>query len=643
MRMGSTKQGRIGRPTQRRMLVLGVAFLLVVAVIVGVVVEAPRATFASTQASAWYGAQYSNVLSAVNAAQWPQQESNWCGIATVAAIIKFQHPQSADTQAKVSAFLDTSAAVSEWGEPPHSSGYYGPGYTADISGDFGTDPRALAEGIASQTTQSYHQYIDEINSSDATLRLVRDVVRSQQPISVFVDHGQHSVLVSEVLATANPITNLSNVVELQVWDPGYGFPGTQIQNAQKVDVSLNTWLTNSNYWGLPYQGNVNGGRPYDPNPAIGPYANNPSAGENLSLWINHYVYIRPDAAGAPSATVNADWAFDQNDALIKGQQGQIPTGYTGPTSLTPIQTNYTGQTSIDSPGFWSDSGSQAPSPSAPHAAIAWVGTDSSHSLNVMLSADGLNYTSKLTLHETSYSHPAVLVTFVSGKAITTLAWTGTNSGRWLNITYDVYGVLGKSQKLIISTKSTNYSPTLTEFANQMWLGWVAQDAHHTLHVMSLGANGLTPGPDTALTAMPGSSATPTLISDLKDNTLWLISQQVGSNAVGVLTSADGVTWQTAPSPSASWTTSVTPGGVAIATPATGMAPYYLIWTDSTSSSHNLFLMQTTTATAWAGLPTVLSGSGLDGAAIGYVGVPHQTLITWTDPSSRRLYVETLLV
>lgn len=639
--MGHTKRGRMWEAARRRWIILGLAVALV-ASIVGVVARIAPLSFAADQTSSWYGATYQSVVNATNAAQWPQAESNWCGVASDTAIIEFDGVST--TQSAVASFLDSSAAVSEWGEPPHSSGYYGPGFAADISGDFGTDPRSLAEGLMGLTKASYHQYIDEISAYDASMRLFQDVARSKQPITVFVDHGQHSVLVSAVQATEDPLLAPSTVTTLQVWDPGYGTSGSGIQNAREENVSLNDWLTNSIYWGLPYQSNPWNGLPFDPNPAIGPYAYNTSENELLSLWINRYVYIRPDAPGSASASVNSDWAFDQYDHLIVGQQGQIPSGYTGPTSTTPITSVTSSQFSLATPGFWTDVTDPAPNGSAPHAAVAWVGVNSGHSLNVMTSTDGLNYGSKITLSQSSNISPAVLVTWVNGKAVVTIAWVGTNSGHWLYVLYDVYGALGSPQELTLSTLSSNDAPSLAEFAGQIWLAWTAPDANHTLHVMSLGANGQTPGADTALTGVPGSNAGPTLIPDKQDNDLWLTFQQRTTRTVDIVTSTDGVNWQSALGMPIVWTTGDSPSGVVIPSPPIGESPYYIAWANPTTNTVDL--MGSTTTTHWGPLPTTLAANGANSVQLGSVGVPYQLVAAWTGLGSGNdgpLMFETLLL
>ena len=95
-----------------------------------------------------------NVSGAASAAGWPQKSSNWCGIATVGLIASYLG--NTVSQLAIYNMLNTQASESMWGYPPPSSSYWGPYIAADIAGDFGTDPRSLAEGLTLTTGRNYH-------------------------------------------------------------------------------------------------------------------------------------------------------------------------------------------------------------------------------------------------------------------------------------------------------------------------------------------------------------------------------------------------------------------------------------------------------------------------------------------------------
>jgi hypothetical protein len=302
-----------------------------------------------------YGVDPAQVRAAVEAAGWPQAGRIWCGLAAMTAVIDFANttPRS---QQNVADFLNASDAESSWGAPAHDAAIaWGPGFTADISRDVGTDPRAMAYGQSALIGHGFHQFIDRVDAQDATHHLIADVVRSHQPIDVLVFHGGHAVLVSAVLATADPITHPESVTALEVWDPGYGIPYGNIQLAQMVDVPLADWYANDYYWLAPYADNWHGPIAEDPDPATGPYTYDPANGLNAHLWIGHFVYIQPDTSSNATAAsavagqilpgdnatdVSPDWAFNQNGALIRGAHGEMPAGYAGPlvsmTSDAPL-------------------------------------------------------------------------------------------------------------------------------------------------------------------------------------------------------------------------------------------------------------------------------------------------------------------
>ncbi|HEX9038402.1 MAG TPA: hypothetical protein VF808_15575 [Ktedonobacterales bacterium] len=506
--------------------------------------SAPGPTLSGTS----YGASHSRMQSAANAATWPQQNSLWCGVATVAAIGRYQGSTSV-TQQGVANYLNSDAAVSVWGVPSHASGYWGPGFRADISRDFGTDPRSLAAGMDWATAGQYHQFVAGADPLDASIRLARDLERSTQPISVFVDHAFHSVVVSAVFSTTDPMTNPGGITGFEVWDPGWSVANGGIQPNEFEDVSLNTWLTDSVYWGGPYNVNLINGYIYDPNPAVGPYRYDPSvSGHAATLWSGHYVYVRPDPVNVLSARASVDWAFNQNGQLIKGFSGELSPGYRGSTAVWEGAKVTLGSTTSFNPAF-SARGSydSAAAGSAPAAALVYAGTDSAHHLNVRTTQDGLSYSSVLALSYTTSAAPAVVVmppAQSGSQNIVYLAWDGTDSAHSINLLYDVYNVTGHSQTLTLSFGSAS-SPSVAYFSGQVWLTWAGTDSNHRLNVLPLGPQGMTPGTITTLSSLPGASGGPSLLNDAQLQRLVLSWAQAGSGTMTYRISPDGVQW-TAP-------------------------------------------------------------------------------------------------
>jgi hypothetical protein len=305
-------------------LTLVSALLVIQLVVVGG--RAPHFTRAAAPgAPTVYGADDARMLAAVHTAGWPQQVQNWCGVATVAAIADYRG--GGVSQGGVAGYLNSSAAVSPWGTP--SFIYPGPGFRADIARDAGTDPRSLAAGLAALAGGRYHALADPWGAWDATYHLAADIEYSGQPVSVIVDHGLHSVVVSKVFANGDPATDPGSIYALEVWDPGFGSAfDAQIQGAQRVQVPLGDWLYDDVYWGAPYYQNGVA----DPDPAVGPYTYNPNQGEYNQTWIGNWVYIQPWGP-----TVSVDWTVNALDTVVPGQHGELPPGYVLPTP-TPTPT-----------------------------------------------------------------------------------------------------------------------------------------------------------------------------------------------------------------------------------------------------------------------------------------------------------------
>lgn len=585
------------------------------------------AQYAQAISGVAYGASDALMQTSTIAAQWPQQQSTWCGIATVAAIAQFDGAAST-TQQSVADYLNSSASVSVWRTPTTAPSYYGPGFAADISRDFGTDPRSLAAGLSYMVHQPYHQVVALGNAYEASASLAA-AIATMGPVTVFVDHALHSVVVSAVYATGNPVTDPSSITGFDVWDPAGG-SAEGIQSTVQASVPLYTWLTGTQYWGAPYRVNWDNGYGYDPNPAVGPYTYDPSTvAHNASLWVGHYVYIKPDASGSATANVSADWAVNQDGSLIKGFDGQIPTGYTGPTSLfegakvvlpetSPYGLAFSARGSYDS----------AAAGSAPAAAIAWTGTDALHHLNVLTTNDGLNYGGKLTLPETSYANLAMLVAppaTAGAPNVVVIAWLGTNNAHSLNVLYDVYGVTGQQRKLTMWNDSSANTPALAWYNGQIWLAWTGTNSGRTLNVIPLGPQGVTPGAKTTLWSAPGAGAGPHLSADTANKRLLLSWTQVSSYQVVVMASSDNVTWSAPARGALGGASYSSPDTLALPAPPSGVAPMYL---SMTSTWRQLYIWRGSSSQGWTAVD-VTPESSFGDAQMGYLGQGGAFMLAWS--------------
>src|SRR5713101_8060282 len=108
---------------------------------------------AAAPIGSFYGANESWVTLA--AAEWPQKNANWCGVANIEVVANYTFqlaggsqniPFQAGGQQRIWNDLNSNAAISRWGYAPVGSN--GSGIKANIASDGGTDPRSIAWGIS---------------------------------------------------------------------------------------------------------------------------------------------------------------------------------------------------------------------------------------------------------------------------------------------------------------------------------------------------------------------------------------------------------------------------------------------------------------------------------------------------------------
>ena len=124
--------------------------------------------------------------------------------------------------------------------------------------------------------------------------------------------------------------------------------------------------------------------------------------------------------------------------------------------------------------------------------IGWTGTDAAHHLNVELSRDGLHFdpSTKLTLNETSPYRPDVGL-FSENVAIS-IAWTGSDTNHSLNVIFGVYQHGG--EKLTLWHENSFTAPALLQVASDtngvlMYLAWTGTDANHSLNFLPITDSG----------------------------------------------------------------------------------------------------------------------------------------------------------
>lgn len=312
--------------------------------------------------------------------------------------------------------------------------------------------------------------------------------------------------------------------------------------------------------------------------------------------------------------------------------------YGAPTESAKVTLS---DTSIDGPAI---------ATAYPGDVIAWAGTDSLHHLNVMTSSDGLSYSDKHILPETSNWRPAVA--FISSlrglplEGTLVLAWTGTDPHHTLNLELISMPAFKVTQKIIFWGETSFTAPAVSVLAgdinSDIYLAWAGTDYAHTLNVIHR-------------TTMPqsqdkktfwgwSSMSRPNLYNDLANDSKGgeiLAWTGVSNNRVYFAYSAKDTsnrTYWTMPSTSplsqqSAWAPSM------IGFSASTQPTHWVAWTGSgTTSDRALNVMYTQHYPTWseANAQATFNETAISGPALAIVPTSgeSQVLIGWagTDPA-----------
>jgi hypothetical protein len=270
----------------------------------------------------FYGSKHNWMYQATG--DWYQQEGNWCGIASIRAIQRYDwlyydggNPQWDNSQGLI--YNRLNSYTSPWGS--------GGGYvTSDISGDFGTDPHSVVYGTWYDTPPStqpqpywFHNWIYRTNATTATNDFSTDfgtnTVSHDDPITLMIDAGYHSFVISGFSATSDPSLGKAKLKSIQTWDPWLNHAnnspdGTHPYNQTEEEVwSITDWTTLGKLWGQGYGNNS------DPEPdTSNNYYVPPFPGYNVPHhWNTYFVTIEQDRINNDSTSF--DYAIDQNGHL----------------------------------------------------------------------------------------------------------------------------------------------------------------------------------------------------------------------------------------------------------------------------------------------------------------------------------------
>jgi hypothetical protein len=299
-------------------------------------------------------------------------------------------------------------------------------------------------------------------------------------------------------------------------------------------------------------------------------------------------------------------------------------------TLSPLQEQakvVLGETSIDGPAIASMGNGTV---------LAWTGTDTIHHLNIMTSTDGLYYSNKHILPETSLWRPAVLF-ITSGRALPygtiVVAWTGTDRAHTLNLELISTPAFKVTKKITYWGETSFTAPALAainrDVNSDIYLAWSGTDGAHTLNVIHYST---VPGTSQKQTLWGWSSISrPNLSTDQSSGNAGLILAWTGvDNHIYFAKSTDTVHWiMPSSSPLAlksAWAPSL------IAFYATSMPTHWLAWTGSGTTGTRLLSVQYAQHyPSWSdtGSSATMQETAISSPELANIGVNGQVLLAWT--------------
>lgn len=276
---------------------------------------------------------------------------------------------------------------------------------------------------------------------------------------------------------------------------------------------------------------------------------------------------------------------------------------------------------------------------SPATALAWVGTDAAHHLNVMTSSDGLHYSNKHILPELSLWRPT-LAFIDTGRGAPygtlVLAWTGTDARHTLNVEFIKMPDFTVTHKITYWGEWSFTAPALAtvngDINSDVFLSWAGTDSAHTVNVMHIASNSLAH----SKTILWGwrSVSRPNLSRDLATDAQGpvILSWTSTDNHIHFANlSVDMTKWTKASasplSQQSAWAPSMN------ATFSTVMPTHWLAWTGSgTTSDHRLNVRYTQAYPNWNGTNTqaTLAETAISSPAMAFTGQGDsgQALLAW---------------
>jgi hypothetical protein len=313
-----------------------------------------------------------------------------------------------------------------------------------------------------------------------------------------------------------------------------------------------------------------------------------------------------------------------------GMAAAAPSSRAAPQNVSLInKVTLWGETSIDGPALSSITDTFE---GVRHiTTIGWTGTDAMHHLNLMQSTDDpatgpLTFGNKDTLVETSIARPAV-VQFGGGVGGTAVAWVGTDPGHALNVEWDAYNSGTGQKKLTFWGETSNQAPALAFFGGNLILAWTGTDANHSLNVLPISFPSMTPGTKTILSQFSSPSGPDLSVFALGSGNQLVLTWTTTTQHLNLATSTDGVHFTNDLGPAGTLQLSASAPATAYIA-AEGGPDYWMAWA-GTDPAHFLNIQWTSNFPQWpnaATTKTVLDETAFAGPQ---TAVDDGLLIAWT--------------
>lgn len=294
----------------------------------GIVTTIPAIT------ATFYGADTTRTNTAI-ASIWPQYNGAFCGIETAEALVNYDDEvhgvgmrfSGRGAQSSIASANQRSGA-SRWGVATPTNPYGG---ITNIAPDFGTDPRSIAYMAYNYSPNNvfYHDYIYrwqfsngsrppfDTQAQQATTIFARALEAWHEPLSVTINGGLHSVVVTGVYSYTNPATTYPAQIASVVYRDPEAWP-----SVSRFQVSFSTWVHGGfstpfgvySLWSLYYgDRSIQGDRrnTSDPEPTVGIYRPNSAQVH----WDLGFTWIQRDNHFA-NGTYSPDFAYTSTGSLM---------------------------------------------------------------------------------------------------------------------------------------------------------------------------------------------------------------------------------------------------------------------------------------------------------------------------------------